>query len=285
MSILTKIKKKLAHYTWDLAYGEYTDDIIENGLKCINLHIIKNPFKKKWFADPFILKETKTELHLLVEEFDSDIRRGRIAHLIIDKSKDIIINYKIILDIPTHLSFPAIYSIENKIYVHPENYQSGKSFVYEYDLEENSLKEPVALLNEPVADAIIFKKGDSYVMSATLSPNVNGSELLIYESNNFFGPYELKSKQIYPNNTARMGGMYFEHNGILIRPAQDCSDAYGKAIVFYNDNKQVGRLDPPNYKYCGLHTFNVKENTFIIDLKKRDYPFLYLILKNIKHIL
>ena len=60
MSILTKIKKKLAHYTWDLAYGEYTDDIIENGLKCINLHIIKNPFKKKWFADPFILKETKT---------------------------------------------------------------------------------------------------------------------------------------------------------------------------------------------------------------------------------
>ena len=31
MSILTKIKKKLAHYTWDLAYGEYTDDIIEIG--------------------------------------------------------------------------------------------------------------------------------------------------------------------------------------------------------------------------------------------------------------
>lgn len=162
MSLLTKLKVKLAHYSWDLAYGEYSDSIIENGLRGVKLHIIRNPFKNKWFADPFILKETKSELHLLVEEFDYDVKRGRIAHLTIDKVNDIITDCKIILDIPTHLSFPAIYAIDDKIYVHPENYQSGKSIIYEYNIEKDLLENPRVLLNAPIADAVILRNGDSF---------------------------------------------------------------------------------------------------------------------------
>lgn len=285
MSLLTKLKVKLAHYSWDLAYGEYSDSIIENGLRGVKLHIIRNPFKNKWFADPFILKETKSELHLLVEEFDYDVKRGRIAHLTIDKVNDIITDCKIILDIPTHLSFPAIYAIDGKIYVHPENYQSGKSIIYEYNIEKDLLENPRVLLNAPIADAVILRNGDSFSISATILPNVNGCKLLIYESNDFLGPYTLKAKKIYPNNTARMAGMHILQKRELIRPAQDCSDAYGKAVIFYKGNKQVGQLVPDGFKYSGLHTFNVKDKTFIIDLKKRDYPFLYFIIEKIKHIL
>ena len=82
-----------------------------------------------------------------------------------------------------------------------------------------------------------------------------------------------------------MAGMHILQKRELIRPAQDCSDAYGKAVIFYKGNKQVGQLVPDGFKYSGLHTFNVKDKTFIIDLKKRDYPFLYFIIEKIKHIL
>lgn len=65
-----------------------------------------------------------------------------------------------------------------------------------------------------------------------------------------------------------MAGMHILQKRELIRPAQDCSDAYGKAVIFYKGNKQVGQLVPDGFKYSGLHTFNVKDKTFIIDLKK-----------------
>lgn len=285
MDFLKRIKNKLAHYTWDLAYGEYDEQILEKGLTGIKLHIVKNPYKKKWFADPFILSESNSELHLLVEEYDCDVKRGRIAHLTIDKKTDQIKDCKILLDISTHLSFPAIYRIGTKTYVHPENYQSGCSYIYEYNESDDVLENPVKLLDEPLADAVIQYSDEGYLLSATVAPNMNGGELCVYQSDSFWGPYTIKTTKKFCSYSARMAGAYIRSKGRNIRPAQDCSDAYGKGVVFYDDNKKIGCLYPSEYKkYCGLHTFNVKEKLFVIDLKKMDYPIIYNLYKIIKNI-
>ena len=274
MNIFKLLKEKLAHYTWDLAYGEYSDNIFLNGLEGIKLHIIKNPYKKKWFADPFILKESLTELHLLVEEFDSDVKRGRIAHLTINKQKNLITNCSIILDTVSHLSFPAIYRIENCIYVHPENSSSGKSFMYRYDENIDKLVDPICVCNDPIADAIIVNKEEHYEMYATRVPYPNGNSLMIYESKNFQGPYIQKSQNKYNSNIARMAGSFITYSNMEIRPAQDCNGGYGKAVLFMFGNKILSELKPKNKKYAGIHTFNTLSNTFVIDLKKYDYPLL-----------
>ena len=55
--MIRKIKEKIMHYAWDLAYGVYDEKILINGIKNVKLNYIKNPYKNKWFADTFILEE------------------------------------------------------------------------------------------------------------------------------------------------------------------------------------------------------------------------------------
>lgn len=282
MLTLQKIKEKLMHYTWDLAYFEYTDSIISKGLNFKEIHIVKNPYKRKWFADPFILRDTKLELTLLVEEFDYEVNRGRIAQVVIDKSKDIIVSCDIILDLPTHLSFPAIYRMDNKIIVHPENSASGASFMYEYDESLKKLVNPVNVLDEPITDAIIVKEDSVYKMYATCIPESNGCNLRLYSSKNLIGPYKTEGVEVFSHYRARMAGLFFKYKGIAVRPAQDCEGAYGKAVIFYDDHKKIGELRPTTYKYAGVHTFNKLGDICIIDIKLWDYPLMVYIKEKIK---
>ncbi|MBR5033749.1 MAG: hypothetical protein IKX71_00415 [Bacteroidales bacterium] len=273
-----QIKEYLLHYTWDLAYGRFDSSVADEGVSYNHLTIVKNPYKNKWFADPFILREDNNDLHLLVEEFDFGVGRGRIAHIVIDKSTNKITCCKIILEAATHLSFPAIYEIEGKLYVHPENAASSKSIIYEYNQEQEALVNPMVLIDEPLTDAIIHRAGDLYEVVSTKNPTPNGNMLYFYRSESFFGPYTLADKVAYPSNKARMAGAFLGD----VRPAQNCNGAYGRSVVFYKNNKEIKELKPSGVKYAGLHTFNTLNNTFVVDLKKYDFALLYYIKERLK---
>ena len=276
MGILFKLKQKFAHYSWDIAYGVYSDKIITNGLQGIQLQIVNNPYKNKWFADPFILEENDEFIQFLAEEFDYSIGRGRIARLLVSKKDNMIVHCSIILDLPTHLSFPAIYRVKDEIYVHPENSASGTSYMYRYDREADKLVEPILIVNEPITDAVIRKDGEVYRMFATRVPQSNGCALYEYMSSNFFGPYLYVGEHHFENNSARMAGMFLlNSNGQTIRPAQDCLGGYGKAVIMYDGQNPLTRLEPNSLKYAGIHTFNTFNGSFVIDYKKYDYPLLH----------
>ena len=270
------IKETITKYSWDLAVFDYNKYCI--GATSFEYSIIKNPYHdQKWFADPFVLNVNDKEIQLLVEEFDKSIQRGRIARLVIDRNTNIIIDCKIVLDLATHLSFPAIYRVGSDIYVHPENSASGASYMYQYDVNSDCLINPVCVLDEPVTDAIIRKDGDRYVMSATCLPIPNGNTLRLYESDKLLGPYTFAKEEAFENNTARMAGLFITKDNRQIRPAQDCNESYGKAVVFYDGHKILSKLSPKGIKYCGIHTYNTFKNVGIIDLKKWDYPVLVAI--------
>lgn len=272
------LKQILMHYTWDLAYGVYSEEILHEGLKNTKLNNVKNPYSNKWFADPFILEEDSTSIQFLVEEFDYSVGRGRIARILVDKREKEIKECSIILDLPTHLSFPVIYRVDNEIYVHPENSASGASYMYRYDRGVDKLVEPRLIIKQPIADAIIRHVDDSYTMYATRNPNANGCELIEYRSSSLFGPYTEYPPLHFELNTARMAGMFIGG----IRPAQDCYRDYGKAVVLYNDKNVQCRIEPTNWRYAGIHTFNTLNQTFVIDIKKYDYPLLYKIIRKIR---
>ena len=281
---MNSLKEKLAHYAWDIAYGMYSDSIITDGLKNIKINVVRNPYKNKWFADPFILEEGKNASQFLVEEYDYDVGRGRIARLKVDKTSKKIVECSIILDLPTHLSFPVIYRMDSEVYVHPENSASGASFIYRYDRIADKLVEPKLMVEEPIVDAIIRKTGGGlYHMFATRVPETNGCILYEYASENLFGPYKHVGEKIYEKNTARMAGMFLiTAEDKTIRPAQDCFGGYGKAVIMFDAHKEICRLEPASYKYAGIHTFNTFNGLFVIDYKKYDYPLLYKFIKMLK---
>lgn len=284
MKLINRIKSRLLHYSWDLAYGSYNEFIIKKGLTDVSLKIIKNHYKNKWFADPFIYKDDNNSLELFVEEFDYTINRGRIGHLVISKQNNKIEKLSIILERDTHLSFPAIYRVGNDVYVHPENSASGSSILYRYDADIDKLVDPKVLIEEPLTDAIIIKGDAHYYMYATKQPTPNGKELYIYHSDSFLGPYEFGEKKVFDNEIARMAGAFIINNsGEVIRPAQDCIGGdYGQAVLLMLGEKVVKSLKPPMSKYGGLHTFNTGDNTFVVDLKHYDLPWLYCLNKYLK---
>lgn len=273
MGFIDRIKVKLLHYTWDIAYGHYNESIITKGIDVSKIHIVGNPYKEKWFADPFILEEDENNIQFLVEEFDKDVGRGRIAHIFIDKHKDRITDCNIILEEPTHLSFPAIYRIDGKIYVHPENYASGRSTIYEYDRTVDKLLNPIVISEKPLTDAIITNTNEGFRLYSTLGSDPNGSKLCVLFSDSFLGHYEEEDIEQYPNNTARMAGYFIATKVGMVRPAQNCAGAYGKNVIFYNGKTKLGELAPWGV-YSGLHTFNTYGSSYVIDLKRYDYPFV-----------
>lgn len=277
MNYFHHIKQRLLHFSWDLAYGLYQESVINNGLTATDCTIIKNPHKNKWFADPFIYKDSPEQLELFVEEFDYSVGRGRIGHIVISKQSNKIEKLTIILEKDTHLSFPVIYRRDGIVYVHPENSASGRSYIYRYDEALDKLVDPVEVLTEPVTDAIIVEKDGKFVMYATKVPIPNGNELFVYQADSFFGPYKYKESRVYNKAYARMAGMFVEiGNGQLLRASQDCDGGdYGRAVHFMSDDKMVSSMVPPMAKYAGLHTFNMLGDTFIIDLKRYDFPWLY----------
>ena len=283
--MLKRLKEKLLHYTWTLAYFNYNPNVLSEGLDFTSIHIVKNPYKKKWFADPYILINTNDFLTLLVEEFDSEIKRGRIAQILIDKNRDEIVSCDIILDLPTHLSFPAIYRVGKRVIVHPENSASGASYMYIYDEKEKSLINPVKVIDEPVTDAVIIKIDNVYRMYATRLPDPNGKILKSYVSANLMGPYVPCSEERYQHCQARMAGLFIENNKNIIRPAQDCDGSYGKAVVFYDGYSILGEIRSNSIKYAGIHTFNTLGKIGVIDLKRYDYPLFVMFKDLIKRFL
>lgn len=276
------IRETLAQYTWDLAIGVYDQSILRRGVDLQQVDIVRNPYKKKWFADPFILSVDEESIQLLVEEFDSDVNRGRIARLKISKPDYVIRECTIVLERDTHLSFPAIYRHDGEIYVHPENSASGKSTIYRYDRKTDKLVEPKVLVEQPLVDAVITEKQGRYTMCATLLSSNGGPLLHKFQSASLFGPFEETGTVDYGRRTARMAGAMIATDGGLIRPAQDCTHDYGEAVLFYKDMDIIGEIRPgKNGRYAGVHTFNTLSGTFVIDLKKYKYASLRNCLKRI----
>lgn len=279
--MLSNIRQKISQYKWFLAYGDYSNNILINGLRIKDCHIINNPYVHKWFADPFILENTPDYLQVLVEEFDDQVNRGRIARLVIDKHTDTITDCNIVLDLSTHLSFPAIYRVEGHVFVHPENSASGNSIIYEYDADLDKLVTPKIILNKPLTDAIIIEEDGLYSMYTTQVPISSKNRLDVYQSNFFLGPYTFMRSIDYGYNNARMAGHFIHTDSKIVRPSQDNNHDYGEAVLFYDNTEIIGEIRPSGLPYEGVHTFNVHDNTFIIDLKKYDFPAIHYLLKNI----
>lgn len=283
MNYILRKKRQLQESAWLLGICENGfDDLKENRIHWIRNGIYEG---KKWFADPFILDYDEKIIHLLVEEFDYKVHRGRIAKLTVDREKWVVEDCKIILDLDTHLSFPMIWEENNHVFICPENYASGALNLYEYDKENESLTYLKPLIKGELTDAIIYKDETDYYVFSTFVPTPNGKKLTIYHSKNFNGVYEQVQEVNFSENIARNAGKMFMYQKHLIRPSQECNHTYGHAISFqqvqrnedgfsFQEEFRYFSTHPSYYKY-GTHTYNQHlDGMAVIDVKGFRYTIL-----------
>ena len=281
--ILKKVYKKLTLEKWNIAFIENPiEEVINNAP--LQFKWLEHTCKDRWFADPFILEVTDNEIILLVEEFYDPIKRGRISKLIVDKRTKKLKDIQTILELDSHLSFPAIWRENDNIYIYPENSDASNLTIYKYDASNNIVTPVKTICKKPLTDAIITDlfEGRKMIFSTNL-PTQNKNKLSIYEyneNNNLLNKY---TDFIFEENIARMAGDFFMHNNKIYRPAQDCNKGYGKAVLIQEvikDNEnfvfyEIRRIKSPHPNLeLGFHTFNLYKDTIVVDARGYRHPIV-----------
>lgn len=286
MSIKSKIIKKLTVSHWNIGFvEEKIDDVLKASR--LNIHWLKHGYRDRWFADPQLLAVNEKEIVVLVEEFCYNLNRGRVAKLTVDRSDYSLKCMKVLLDLPTHLSFPFIYRKGSEVYIMPENCKSDSTKMYRYNIDSDELVKCSDVSFLPLTDAIIIKVGDGEeFLISTQEPNQNKNHLQIYafDSDKLCINNHVIQDIAFSSNIARNAGEMFSVNGVNYRPSQDCNKCYGNGVVLqritYNEGKFA--FEDVNAFYSdypemdmGYHTFNIKNGLIVVDGHGHNHQTIY----------
>ncbi|WP_288278164.1 hypothetical protein [uncultured Prevotella sp.] len=286
MSILDRIYSKFTDQYWNIGIIDNSLEDVINNIP-IKIRMLRHRYKEGWFADPFILDVSDSFIWLLVEELYFKNDRGRISKLTIDKKRFELLKVEPVLELDSHLSFPAIFRENNNIYIYPENAKGLGLAMYEYDPLTNKCEFIKIISKRKLADAIITNVFGEDVIWATEMPTHNGCILNEYSLMKE-GDVVLKYQYAFDENVARNAGDWFKLNERVFRPAQDCNMNYGKAVVLQEvikttegfDFKEIRRIESTLWNYTtGCHTFNQFKDVIIIDCHGYKYPILGPIVK------
>lgn len=271
------VTKKISAYIKATKYNiGFIDGSVESVIDGAPIHInwLRHPYKDRWFADPFILDVTDTDIIVLVEEWYDAIHRGRISKLVVDKKTFQLKGLKTMIDEGFHLSFPAITRKGGAIYVQPECGLTRGLVEYRYDAEHDSFEKQGVISDLPMADSVRNSLFGEDLMFSTKLPDANGKELGIYSWDEATGQYNIKNYYHFDENISRMAGNFFVCRGEIYRPAQVCIKWYGDAVSLQKvtcENgqwhfKEVRRIYSPHPDLdLGFHTFNEYQGLVVVD--------------------
>ena len=266
-----RIIDRITRDRWEIGF-------VEGGLSAVmgedSLQIkwLTHHYDDRWFADPFILDVTDTEIKVLAEEFRYATGKGRIVLLTIDRQTVVLKSLDVALEIDTHLSFPAIWREGGRVFVYPESWQSGALSLYELSDGKCVLDSKRVLCEEAMADAIMT---DRFGKCQLFSVKKN-DRLSIYNYDDATRRFVLSYEKPFGKATARNAGDFFEFEGEIYRPAQVCVNRYGEALeiqkVVWDGNDNFCFI-PCKTLYSnhasldtGMHTLNSYKDVAVIDV-------------------
>lgn len=282
------LRKYLNNQNWNIGFVATSPEELIKNKRLGKVEWLKHQYKDRFFADPFIYSVNEREIVVFVEELEFNKPIGRLSELVVDAKSKRLLHKHTLLELDTHLSYPAIIRQGREVYVCPENGASGKLSLYRYNNENHELEFVKVVLSESLADATISQICNKFYMYATKAPKTQ-EDLFLYESDNFDGEYHEVGQISKGRENSRPAGDLFKVEGVMYRPAQNCSMRYGGAteimqITKWNagcyEEKHLFSLQPSSFRYnLGLHTLNFHENVGVID----GYGYLYPVIGRALH--
>ena len=271
--------RKFGLTTWNIGFSQYSPQDIINNHSVGKIQWLKHSYRDRFFADPFILCSSDSEIRVLVEELEFNTNKGRITELTVDAKTKKLMCRKPLLELDSHLSYPAIIYNADKILVCPENSEGGTFSLYEYNENSRTLSFVSEIVKGPLVDSTIYKFENCYYLFATKVP-LTQQDAYIYQSENLFGPYTERCCVSVGKGHSRPAGNLFRVGEINYRPTQNCVARYGAFIEImkiesFTEYREtyVFSLMPKSFKYhLGLHTINFSERLCVVDGKGYLYP-------------
>jgi hypothetical protein len=240
------------------------------------------PRRHEFLADPFgVIRDGK--LTVLCEYLDQRHPRGVIVASDERGSAASRAPVQIGPDEPVHLSYPYLLEVDGKLLCVPETHEAREVALYELVEFPNRWRKVVTLLRDrPLVDATPFFFGGLWWLAASeVASKGKTSELHLWWATKLEGPWTAHTQNPVKVDvrSARPGGTPFVHEGVLYRPAQDCSTTYGRRIVV----NRVLELTPEQFREetaaafepdktgpfpAGLHTLSAVGDYTLIDGKR-----------------
>ena len=220
-------------------------------------------------------------MHILFEEFLYEERRGRIAIITLDEDGRPG-QARIALERDSHLSYPCAFKREGRLYMIPENAESGSLDLYEcVELPDKWVRRRSLLEGVRVVDASLVEWQGLWWMFASLKAPAGlrtSVVLVLYSSedpvNGAWQKHPL-SPLLADVTNARPAGAPFVFGERLFRLAQDGSKSYGRAIAVnevlsltptHFAERRVALVQPHWAKaLCGTHTLNRAGRIVVMD--------------------
>jgi hypothetical protein len=233
-----------------------------------NFQVVSPP-KDRFYADPFLIRRDGKN-YLFFEDYPFNFGKGMISFVEVD-GHGTCSQPQVALEREYHLSYPFVFDHDGTIYMVPESLEARRVDLYRaaefprvWTLEKTLLEGVSA-----VDPTIFFHDGKFWLfVSGVASAKCINEDLHLFYSNDLYEKWipHPKNPIVSDVRRARSAGHLFLHEGRLIRPAQDCSPRYGRAVCF----NQIEELSETEYRErpiaiigpewhpanCGTHTFN-----------------------------
>ncbi|HET9850877.1 MAG TPA: hypothetical protein VFP56_00060 [Candidatus Limnocylindrales bacterium] len=229
----------------------------------------------RYAADPFGI-EVGDATHVLFEDFDQRRTRGVISAATID-AHGIWSEPEIVLDTRSHASYPYLVQTDGETWLIPETSDVAEVRLYRaLELPHRWTLEARLLEQTHVSDATVVRHQGRWWMFGTSRGRGVDEALRIWHAPALTGPWqphELDPVKI-DARSARPGGTPFVRDGVLYRPAQDCSIRYGGRLAINRvevlDERRFAEapirfVEPIPAFPDGLHTLSAAGSASLID--------------------
>jgi glycosyltransferase involved in cell wall biosynthesis len=248
------------------------------GDSLLEVHWITQPRAEGYWADPFGLPGDPTRL--AAEYFDERTGQGHLETLTLDTDGSIRFRERIGAGEGRHASFPTQFEMDGQCWGLAETAATGQVVLHRID--ERGEWTPAHLLLDGVraADPVLFKVDGRYWLAYTDIEIGAMDNLCLAWSDTLHGPFTPHANNPVKVDIsgARMAGRPFLHQGHWYRPAQDCLDRYGAAIVVHRiehlspvrfEERVVRRIEAARGAHLphGMHTLSAWGERTLVDAK------------------
>lgn len=265
---------------WCIGYY-FTDESADIAQRPAQLHRLVPPADRDW-ADPFLVEQDGRRF-VFFEELPNAAGKGHISAIEIgaDGTPGAA---RQVLARPYHLSYPFLFRWNGALYMLPETHENGTVELYRCErFPDRWSLHQVLLSGLRACDAaLVPEQGRWWMFVNVAGPGEDlCQQLHLYSSDSPLGPWRPHAANpvISDARRARGAGPLFRRDGVLYRPSQDCSAAYGYAVSI----NRVDVLDPLRYEETPvrrltpdwdpemrcLHTFGALGRLRVIDYMVR----------------
>ena len=242
-----------------------------------DLEWLPEPSHPGYFADPFpAVRDGVTAL--LVEEFDERTGQGVISA--IERTRTGWRHHPKVLDPGVHASYPYLLEVDGDLYCIPETAQANRVQAWRSVRFPDEWEPGPVLVDAPVLDPTIVEWDGTWWMFGTRRDRYRDGELWLWHAAHPLGPWteHAANPMKIDVTSSRPAGTPFVVDGVLHRPAQDCSEGYGSAIVInrvdrlsmtHFEETVVDRLRVGGDRYpAGSHTLSFGAGLVAVDARR-----------------